>query len=94
MEAAERQLEANCNQHGIMFLVDTPRDGNCFFHAVSDQYAIHTLQISPFPRLPSFISVSDTFFPEKDTHALLRQVTYSGETGVLHVPFAINNGVI
>ena len=34
------QLEDNCREAGLNFHGDTPADGNCFFHAISDQLTL------------------------------------------------------
>ena len=36
-EVVHQQLEKNCKQAGVEIRHNTPKDGNCFFHAVSDQ---------------------------------------------------------
>jgi hypothetical protein len=42
MGAAER-LHQNCERVNMSFHGATPRDGNCFYHAVSDQLFLHRL---------------------------------------------------
>ena len=40
VDDAEQRLIGNCRQHGLVFHGYTPADGNCFFHAVSDQLSL------------------------------------------------------
>ena len=40
IDHAEQRLIGNCRHHGLVFHGDTPADGNCFFHAVSDQLSL------------------------------------------------------
>ena len=37
---AEQRLEENCRRAGLRFHGHIPADGNCFFHAVSDQLSL------------------------------------------------------
>ena len=37
---AEQRLLENCQKLGLTFHGHTPADGNCFFHAVSDQLSL------------------------------------------------------
>ena len=37
---AEQRLLENCRKRGLTFHGHTPADGNCFFHAVSDQLSL------------------------------------------------------
>lgn len=40
----KERLSTNCQKLGFGFRDATPKDGNCFFHAISDQ--LHHLEIS------------------------------------------------
>ena len=33
-----KMLLKNCRKYDLEFREDTPRDGNCFFHAICDQF--------------------------------------------------------
>ena len=72
--AAEQRLVENCRRHGLTFHGHTPADGNCFFHAVSDQLSLLGLPHQSAVQLRNNVVVYLMYHPqiEVSIHVLTR----------------------